>query len=205
MDDLSSMMDDPSALADRSSRVMERPSCTEEDHMSAKKKASTKTKSAGVIAAPLQHAPLVEESTGVFTRKTAGRLLKPFAAQETSAPSVVKELHASSTYTEDLGADAPDRDDVADLVEAAAAWSNEAKNAKAWATYAQQQKELAWNAAIAMTNKLKGEFDHAVKNHPDVALSYPSLSAYFGARTASAARGSATKRAKKKQKPPPTS
>ncbi|HEY1959972.1 MAG TPA: hypothetical protein VGH28_30395 [Polyangiaceae bacterium] len=163
---------------------------------SVKKKAS----SVSNVAAPHAHAPLVEEQSGLFTRKNVGRLLKPIATQVSGAPGFVRELRGSKSYARDFGADAPAAADVADAVEIAAAWAAEAKNADAWAKFAQQQKEIAWNGALGLTNKLKTEWEHAVGNHPEIAASYPESGTFFGARKGVAARGLATRRANKKKK-----
>jgi hypothetical protein len=135
-----------------------------------------------------------------LTKGNVVRLDKMTDSQTASASAVATEIKTSTSYSDDFGRDAPAATTVATALNAVAAWAREAKHAEAWAVYAKNQSELANHYAMQVMTKLKGEVEHALTNHPELADKYPMTVQFLSARSEMAQRGAATRKAKAKAK-----
>lgn len=167
--------------------------------MATKKKSPAAPGPTLVAPPPSPGAPSTPKGFVPLTKAQATRLTKLTETQLAEADGVASELTASKTYAADFGDDAPAAADVAAAIVRASAWSTESDAADAYAAYAKAQKQLAESTASGLVKALKGEFDHAVGNHPEIAKRYKLTTTFLGTRTAAATRGAATK-AKNKAK-----
>jgi len=125
---------------------------------------------------------------------------RPQRAQRQVALKAANELSTSTSYAARFGTMAPSQGDLADALTTASGWSAKVQEAKAWCAYVVQQENTAWMHAGGLLDGLKVPFEYAQSRDVTVKSSFPNTSQFFAFRSASAARGATTKRAKKAAK-----
>ena len=165
---------------------------------STKKKADASTVAVRNIDSPPQSgAPAVPRGFVTPTAATVRKYAKPSAPQRAVAPDLADELRSSHAYASDLGKRAPDPTKLSDRLVMASAWESERLKAESWSSYCGAMAQAAWDAAMRTAKPLAAAYKYAARDESSIATTYPHTAAFFGARTASAARARQTKRAKK--------
>jgi hypothetical protein len=116
------------------------------------------------------------------------------------ASGVAAELRSAAAYAEDFGKNAPSKDDLADWVEATAAWCSELEPAARWQAYVKDEATRGWQTTSVRLYALAPAFRYASERDPSVAQRYPTLAALFALPRAAAKRAVATRAAKRKAK-----
>jgi hypothetical protein len=130
-------------------------------------------------AVPAESSPLPPKGYVVSKVPRLGQ--RPLMAQIGMVPAVVAELHSAAGYVEEFGKGAPDAGELADSLEAAAAWSVEVQKSEAWTNYVTHQERGAWRSALTDILSLKRRYDVASESSSDLASRFPALAAFFAA------------------------
>lgn len=154
-------------------------------------------------ALPEVGAPTPPPNVSPVDRK-GGRRLKAYRAQLDVALEAAAELRRSTLFPLVFGSRYAVAEDVANAVEFAARWSREARAAKAWASYASLQSELAWNFVHALLKKLRAPFSAAAASDSSLANELHAFARLLTARSDAAKRAAAKRSAKQKQEGDPT-
>jgi hypothetical protein len=134
--------------------------------------------------------PLNDNPVAVDTRKGT-RVLQ---AEVNLAENAARELRASTTFAQALGAKLGTAEQIADAIDFAAQWYAQAQAGATWASYTQMQSNLAWNYALAMIDRMRAAFQAAAATDPAIEKELPNFTKLLGARQAVAAKAVATKR-----------
>ncbi len=124
----------------------------------------------------------------------------PDAHELLAAPGAIQDLQSFQSYTQQMGASAPDQDAVANAIQLGVLWSAQRIPAETWNAYVRAQYGAAWKAAFTLLEELKPLFLSAVSKTPSLALEYPGLAAMFVAPRTAAAKSLATKKKNAKTK-----
>jgi len=149
--------------------------------------------------APAASAPTPPAGFVALDRAASSALSKPAPIQVASGPSVAAEVLASATYAQDFSSSAPAAASVAGVLTTAESWTTEEASADAWARYVSTQKQLAWSAALSVSEKLRVEYVHAVLHDATIPSRYPELARFLGAKSAQAAHSAQVAKAAKKK------
>jgi len=120
--------------------------------------------------------------------------LRPTDEQVNIADGVAREAGAQGTWGDDFGKRAPAADEVEAALERAKALREERARAEAWLAWIDHEQAVAWQQALELTSKLQPHFEVAAEADPNIALRYPKMKAFLGARADIAARGVATRK-----------
>ena len=124
----------------------------------------------------------------------------PRYAQVELVPNIVNELKNSSQYTQLFGDGVPAAGDVADALTLAHGWSAKVRNAEQWQVYTRYQEQLAWQHAFTQLGALEPSYTARRNRTTAVAEQYPSLTKFYDLPKEAAAKGVATKKAKRDAK-----
>jgi hypothetical protein len=89
--------------------------------------------------------------------------------------------------------------DLAGALEFSAAWSREARAAKAWAAYTGEQSALAWDFTLGMVENLRPALAAAMAKDQNLAKELSIFAKVMSFRSEVARKGAATKKRNKKQ------
>jgi len=131
--------------------------------------------------------------------KGSGRGVSPRYQQVELVPNIVNEL-ANKQYTQQFGDAVPAAGDVADALTLAHGWSAKVRTAEQWQVYTRYEEQLAWQHAFTQLDALEPSYAARRTRTPAVAEQYPSLTKFFDLPKESAAKGVATKKAKRDAK-----
>jgi hypothetical protein len=151
---------------------------------------------------PPQGAPLPPTPQGKLPATEVRRLHHPMGVQISLAAQAAQEIRNSTTWAQDFGPHAPDQNALADALDSAHAWSDEAAAARAWDLYVHTTEELAWHYALVMKADLEPEFDTASRHDASIKQRYSATNALIHARQVAALAGAATKKANQKKAAP---
>jgi hypothetical protein len=156
---------------------------------------------AGLASAlPSADAPSPPATFDPAAKGSLGRGLNPRYAQVELVPNIVNELANSSLYVQQFGDVVPAAGDVADALTLAHGWSAKVRNAETWQVYTRYQEQLAWQHAFAQLGALEPSYTARRTRTPAVVDQYPSLTKFFDLPKESAAKGAATRKAKRDAK-----
>jgi hypothetical protein len=113
-------------------------------------------------------------------------------------PSVVKDLGNADALETSLGPTAPGASAILAKVTVGMQWRALRDEVDAFETYVKVADAMAWKSAVTALDKLEPFFAAAVAANPELAATFPGLTAYFSARSGSAKQGVATKKKKAK-------
>jgi hypothetical protein len=113
-------------------------------------------------------------------KKRGPKGLRPKGAQISNAVAAAKEITESATYAADFGSRAPAAGQVAFVVTNAAKWRAVWQTAKAFCTYASEQRATWENDALAQMDALKPAFNYAASRDGTVEEKYSATAKYLG-------------------------
>jgi len=128
--------------------------------------------------------------------------LRPTDEQSNIADGVAAEIKGQAAWREDFGKRAPSSDVVAAALLRAKALRDEKARAEAWQAWLEREQAVAWQQAMELTGQLQEHFDVADRADPNIALRYPKLKTFLGARADIAARGVETRKKNRAAKKP---
>lgn len=156
----------------------------------------------GAHALPEVGAPTPPADASPVVRNKGRYLVKAHRAQLDVALEAAGELRKSTHFPQIFGARFAVAGDVADALEFAARWSREAKAAAAWASYARQQSELAWDYTNGVLEKLRPPFLAASGGDSSLGNELHAFARLLQVRSEAAKRAAVTRKANKKAQPP---
>jgi hypothetical protein len=130
--------------------------------------------------------------------KRSPKGLRPRGAQISNAVAAAKEITESATYAADFGSRAPAAGQVAFVVTNAAKWRAVWHTAKAFLTYASEQRATWENDALAQMDALKPAFNYAASRDGTVTEKYSATAKYLAENSQIAERGAAQRKEKAK-------
>lgn len=151
-----------------------------------------------VPTTPPGSAPAAPDGYQELTKPQVNLLRKPTMTQMSNAAAVAAEIQQSKTYKTDFGERAVPQDRMTALLTTSAAWTAEANRAAKWEAYARNMAELAWHDMLEANDTFQPDFENGLAHDAEIANTYPSLTAFEGARSEAAKRGAETKKANKK-------
>lgn len=125
------------------------------------------------------------------------RSSKPRAAELVVMPAAVVELKNFVDYVGTVGKTAPPQADVVSTFDSASQWAIMRKASALWDKYCAVQEGVAFIAVRGQMATLRPAFDLALKADPTLAVKYPNLATFLGAKAAIAKKAVATKAANK--------
>jgi hypothetical protein len=166
--------------------------------------AATPEVSSAIARPPVQGAPTTP--TGFVAHagllKHRARVPHAFAGL---ASGIVTEVAKSTTFVDDFGSNAPVAKELAERVDASAAWQREVELATSWLGFAKDGASRSWALTSKQLAALAPAFAYAASRDNTIVDRYAQLAQLFDLNRASARRAAATRAAKKKaaSKPAP--
>jgi len=148
---------------------------------------------------PAQGAPAAPSGFTPRSRPQKGDRPPATDQQVRDAGDVARELE-EPTYADDFGKRAPNQPQIVASLRRFKGWATEATRAAQWLAYAQAQESAAWQDAATRMLALQPKFEDAVRDEPAIAERYPQTDAFLHVHKVAAAKGAATRAAKKKPK-----
>jgi hypothetical protein len=133
---------------------------------------------------------------------TADIRLRPTEEQVNLADGLAGEVGGQKTWRDDFGKRAPTSDELAASLLRAKSLRDEKARAEAWLAWLEREQAVAWQQALELTGRLQEHFDLADRADPNIALRYPKLKTFLGARADIAARGAETRKKNRAAKKP---
>jgi hypothetical protein len=151
----------------------------------------------GAPKAPVRESPPLRDG--------GRRRLKASAVQVDNAESAARELRSSTALPAMLTERFVRPAQLADALEFSAAWSRQARAAKAWATYAQAQSARAWDSTLQIVESLRLPLEAAMAKDGALAEELSVFAKVMSFRSDAGKRGAATKQRNKRKKQDPPS
>jgi hypothetical protein len=126
---------------------------------------------------------------------TLYRGVTPKTSHLAALPDVVDELNRSTDFDQIFGKTAPPLKVLKEAFGAAAGWSLQRAQMRAWDLYCRTQEGLAWREARKMMDRMAPAFELATTTDSTVASQYPGFARLFDASKQIAKKGAATRKA----------
>lgn len=155
----------------------------------------------GASPLPMSGAPTPPADGKPRARGT--RYLRPQKAQVDAGLDAARELRASKGFANIIGPGLAVPHELADAIEFAVGWNREAKASRAWQLHANTQSVLAWDYVLGVLEKLRAPLLAGQGSDSALEKEFHAFTRLITARSDSANRAVATRRAKKREKEKP--
>jgi hypothetical protein len=151
----------------------------------------------GAQHVPEDGAPAPPEGFIPSPKATKLRRKRPTQSQRAAAEKAAAELRGSSSFTALFGQHFVTAEALADALTECAGWNRHQDAAKSWHDYANDEASIAWDATLAVLDRVSEPFATFAAASPTLANELPTFAALLSGRSASAKRGVATRRKRK--------